>query len=92
MAEDFENPVVNCDACKKDFKNNPFARFVYDDKKLFACSGECKAKLADKMRRESKEEKKNKANEERSNNNNSRQLSVINSNVSSTQDRVTQWL
>ena len=58
MKEDFDDPVVKCDSCGKDFKNNPNARFIQDESKFYACSGDCKAKLAGRVRKQKKDQDK----------------------------------
>jgi hypothetical protein len=58
MKEDFEEPVVKCSACGTEFKNNASARFIQDDQKFYACSGDCKAKLANRVRKEKKDKEK----------------------------------
>ena len=56
MNEDYEDPVVTCSACGTEFRNNPNARFVQDDQKYYACSGDCKAKLAMRLKKNKKDQ------------------------------------
>ena len=61
LKEDFEEPVVKCNACGTEFKNNISARFIQDDQKFYACSGDCKAKLASRVKKEKKDKDKREA-------------------------------
>lgn len=57
MKENAEEPVVACNHCGKEFKNNVHARFYVGDDKYYACSGDCKGRIAEKARSEKKKEK-----------------------------------
>jgi hypothetical protein len=55
MLSDFEDPVVTCGGCGVQFRNNPNARLFVEDQKFYACSGDCKAKIGSRVRKEKKE-------------------------------------
>ena len=57
MKDNAEEPIVECANCGKPFKNNPHAKMFVGDDKFYACSGDCKARVADKARKEKKQEK-----------------------------------
>jgi hypothetical protein len=56
MQENYEEPIVECENCKTKFSNNKNAAIYVNDKRYYACSGSCKGKISDVMRRREKNE------------------------------------
>jgi hypothetical protein len=61
MKENYEEPIVECEGCNKKFSNNKNASIIVGEKRYYACSGPCKSKVGEIMRRrERNEERKEK--------------------------------
>ena len=54
IKENYEEPVVKCDGCSKEFRNNPLAKLIIGNDKYYACCGDCKGKVSDRARKEKK--------------------------------------
>ena len=55
MEDNYEEPYVACSGCAKQIKNGPYAKFVCQGIKFYSCSGDCKANIARKAKKETKD-------------------------------------
>ena len=60
IKEHYEEPIVTCEACKKQFSNNRNASLDVNGKRYYACSGQCKGKVSEIARRRNQNENKKK--------------------------------
>jgi hypothetical protein len=56
MLDNVEEPIVKCDGCGTEIQNKPHVRFDFQDTRFYSCSGDCKSKIAVRVKKNQKKQ------------------------------------